>query len=194
MAGTGAAGWWSRRGSVARDRGIGSVAVVLGEVLLEEVGVLVLLILDRVDDGAVIDDAAAKVEDGVRIEARVLGKRSAGAKFERVGVVETGPMILGPAQHIRDEGNRAAPLSPAWLWRRARSKYLSKVRPPFFSGCTVSKPIGLVGDGEVLVVDAVGKGQGRSDLPVVDDVDLCLVVAVVALGARGGGSGLPLVS
>ena len=79
-------------GGGVRERGIGRqrtgriavIAVVDGLVLWEQVGILGLLILDRVDDGAVVDDADAAVEDGRGIEPGVVGEGKAGSELQRV--------------------------------------------------------------------------------------------------------------
>ena len=104
---------------VARDSQRG------GAGLLEEIGIRVLNVLNRGDDGAVIDDADAAVEDGLLVPAGV--EREAKTRSEEMvlGLIQWRPINGLAAKNVADQRDGSGTRERSIALGDASAKYLS---------------------------------------------------------------------
>src|SRR6201996_8376326 len=153
---------------------------------------LVLLILDCVDDGAIVDEAGATVEDGVAVPRRVVSEGKARSEVVPLRFIQAGAIVGFAAEDVLNERKSGGAAGSACALRHARGEVAIEGKGNGGARargghnlCDGLEPPGFIGDREVLPVDAVGKSERGCDLPGVADVDLGLVVAVAPLIAGG---------
>ena len=128
------------------------IAVIYCAVLLEQVGILALLVLHGIDDCAVVDDADAAVDDRGRIKSRIIGESKTRCELQRARLVISRAVILGAAQQIGNERHRVGAALTQSALLLARREIIVKG-----GGLHGLQSIGFVRHREVLVVDPEGK-------------------------------------
>jgi hypothetical protein len=93
-----------------------------------------------------------------------------------LGLIQWRPVIGLAAKDVGDQRDGSGTRLGSIALGDASGEVLVEVR-----GNSALKAARFIGDGEELIVDAIGEGEAAGDLPGICGIDLGLVVAVVAL-------------
>src|SRR5579863_2578096 len=128
---------------------------------LEEVGGLQLEKDETIHHAVIVDQAASAAEDRLLVETRIPRECDTRSEVLVEGLEEPGTIVGLAAQRVGDKRNRAAARDTGLALLDARIDVLVK-------GADAGNgfdSIGGIGNGVVLVAQAVGDSKTRSDLP-----------------------------